>query len=343
MYISPIIILCGLFIETTIAVPNPSAEQKLSHDFDIESSAETLEKVPTECELNVKDKECWSDKVEAVYNEVEYGWYQLPDDRMKYWIDRGYTKQKWNREQAKVHDSIDIKGDASAEPTVIKLPLKDLCSFDFSFFESLEGSEENIDVRYGVDLTTSDETPAAKMSIKDFLSQFREGNTTYKFDLEDINEEEGQFKELGEAITQNIKDGLTSNSELGGNNGVFKVEWQMLDSEEFTWAIFMGAKGTKSPMHFDTELFNFLYVVEGKKRVVLIPNDHRTDGMFKIKEFYSGSAWTGLDVLSKDFELPEGSFDIELGVGEGLFIPYRWWHSVENLENTLAYGFRITE
>mmetsp|Transcript_2376 Transcript_2376/g.4316 ORF Transcript_2376/g.4316 Transcript_2376/m.4316 type:complete len:352 (-) Transcript_2376:407-1462(-) len=274
------------------------------------------------------------------YNEVELDWHQLPEERLKFWTDRGYNKEKWDSEEDKLHDSVYIEGDANTKPTVIKLPLKDLCRFDISYFESLENNEMKVELYNGADLTASDETPAAKMSLKDFLSQLQDGKTAYKFVLEDIDMEKSQFEELGKVITQDIKDGLT-NSKLGGNNGIFKEEWQKLDPEEFNWSMWMGAKGTQTPMHFDTDLFNFLYVVEGKKRVVLIPNDHRTAGMFKVKEFYSGSAFTGIDVLSKDFVLPEGSVDVEVGPGEGICISYRWWHSVENMENTLAYGFRI--
>ncbi len=142
-------------------------------------------------------------------------------------------------------------------------------------------------------------------------------------------------------VTTRVKEGLVY-AELKHNYGMFKEEWKNLDPSGFDWSLFMGSKGTQTPMHFDNDLFNFLYVVEGRKRIVLIPNDQRTESMFKVKEFYSGSAWTGLDILHKDFHLPEGAVEVIIGPNEGLIIPYRWWHAVQNVENTLAYGFRVS-
>ena len=154
--------------------------------------------------------------------------------------------------------------------------------------------------------------------------------------------EKDLFDDVGSVITRNIQEAMT-NSELGGTDGPFRLEWQKKHHSYFNWSIWLGGKGTRTPMHFDTDLFNFLYVVEGKKRVIVIPNDASTEGMFPIKEYFSGSGWTGIDILDENFVLPEGSLDVEIGPGEGIFIPFRTWHAVENVENTVAYGFRVLE
>lgn len=102
-----------------------------------------------------------------------------------------------------------------------------------------------------------------------------------------MDKDQPLLKNVGNAINKTIQYAMT-NSVLGGKDGPFKEDWQRMPSDFFNWSIWLGGKGTRTPMHFDTELFNFLYVVEGKKRVVIIPNDHQTEGMFKLKEFFSG-------------------------------------------------------
>jgi len=295
-----------------------------------------------ELELRGWNRDAWDGDdptLMSYYNEVELYWNQLPEDRKAYWRDLDYTEEKWDTEELTDHDRVDIKGDADAKPTVVKLALDDLCRFDISHFENLDG-DKAVKVSDGTSYG-ADESPTGTVGLKDFLSHLRRGSTEYYFKVEDEDRDKGLFAEVGRTVVESVSRGLAA-SELGGSDGPFKPEWQTMDPDDFSWSIWMGAKGTITGMHFDTELFNFLYVVEGKKRVVLIPNDHRTDNMFKIKSFYSGSAWTGIDVLSKDFVLPEGSVDVEVGPGEGIVIPFRWWHSVENLEDTLAYGFRVT-
>ena len=88
-------------------------------------------------------------------------------------------------------------------------------------------------------------------------------------------------------------------------------------------------------MHFDSDLFNFLFVVEGKKRVVLVPKNKKADKMLPLKEFYSGSGWIGVDILDSSFELPVGSVTLTC-VPARVFIPFRWYHAVENAESSVS-------
>jgi hypothetical protein len=89
---------------------------------------------------------------------------------------------------------------------------------------------------------------------------------------------------------------------------------------------------------------NFLYVVEGRKRVIIIPNDERTQGAFEtgINED-GGTGWANVNVLDRSVPLPEHAIEVEVGPGQGIAIPYVAWHAVENLETSLAYSLRIVD
>jgi len=71
-------------------------------------------------------------------------------------------------------------------------------------------------------------------------------------------------------VVKHLRAGLAA-SELA-QNGQYKQEWTKLDDDDFGWALFLGGKGTTTAMLFDTDDFSFLYVVEGRKRVVLLEN-----------------------------------------------------------------------
>lgn len=228
-------------------------------------------------------------------------------------------------------------------PKVLTLSeLDKLKSYDFSYFERNHGSI-NIDVTHG-QVNSSDEQGIAELKMADFIDMIRQGDTKYKFSAEDTNSDKGSFALVENETKIAILKALIRSELAGGNKeAAFKPDWQKKDASFFNWSIWMGAKGTKTPMHFDTDLFNFLYVAEGKKRVVLVPKNKAIDKLFPLKEFYSGSGWTGVDILDRSFNLPEGSVDVEVCAGQGIFIPFRWYHAVENVESNVAFGFRVVE
>jgi hypothetical protein len=101
---------------------------------------------------------------------------------------------------------------------------------------------------------------------------------------------------------------------------------------------YVGAKSTTTNLHLDRQGFNFLYVVSGKKPVVLLPNDQRTAQNFTTGLEINYSFWPGIDILSGP--LPPPAVEIFLGGPvEGVHIPYHTWHAVENLVPTVAVGY----
>jgi hypothetical protein len=101
-------------------------------------------------------------------------------------------------------------------------------------------------------------------------------------------------------------------------------------------------KGTVTHMHLDTDIFQFLYVVHGKKRVVVIPNDERTVNLYKPRRD-GFSMWTDVDILNTTAPLPKYAQEFILTPGTGLSIPYLAWHAVENMETSIGYNLRIRD
>jgi len=98
-------------------------------------------------------------------------------------------------------------------------------------------------------------------------------------------------------------------------------------------------------MHYDTDVFNFLYVVSGRKRFVLVPNDERTEGAFNSESNTDGgTGWGKIDLLDKSKPLPELAVELELGPGQGIAVPYLSWHAVENIDGaSLSHSLRILD
>jgi hypothetical protein len=48
---------------------------------------------------------------------------------------------------------------------------------------------------------------------------------------------------------------------------------------------------------------------------------------------------TGVDILSGD--LPDHAMEVKLGPGDGISFHHMCWHAVQNLEPTVAFGYRI--
>ena len=104
-----------------------------------------------------------------------------------------------------------------------------------------------------------------------------------------------------------------------------------------TWSFWLGAKGSTTAMHIDDVSFNILYVLHGTKRIVLIDPERVPKGRYTCTVPHVGdnSCWGHVDILT---EPPPEAVTVVLRTGEALVTPPAWWHSVENLEPTLAVG-----
>ncbi len=95
-------------------------------------------------------------------------------------------------------------------------------------------------------------------------------------------------------------------------------------------SLWLGPRGTITPLHYDTTNIFFCQFV-GKKRVHLIPPQ-------------TTELWTELDGYYVNGDLarvPEKAAVYEFTVepGDGLFIPACWFHRVEALDASISYSF----
>jgi len=282
------------------------------------------------------NEEAWfhgDDDLKSFINEEELDWDELPPERLSYWIERGYDKEKW--ESSDDCANIVTKG-RSFDPFKVKLSIPELEAITIDGLGSID-TEVGLRDGYTKD---DNESYIGKTHMKDYIRELRAGTRRY-LAMEDLDPYKKAFEEkVGGSVYRYLFDAL-NNSAVIKEKGVFTPEeW---NTEHYDWAMFMGSKGTSTSMHYDNDLFNVLWVSEGRKRVVLIPNDERTEGEFDIVSAFSGTAHTGMDILDRSVPLHDLAVEIEIGPGEGIYFPYMCWHAVENLEDTLAFGWRVKD
>ncbi|GGN45479.1 cupin-like domain-containing protein [Streptomyces fuscichromogenes] len=136
-------------------------------------------------------------------------------------------------------------------------------------------------------------------------------------------------------------------SELSGFGGLaadVRLPYLLDEPKELVATnLWFGGKGCKSPLHYDLG-DNFLVQVFGGKRILLISPDSSTSVYPAIGQNLPHCSL--VNVFDPDFRMyPEyerahrRATPVELGPGEGLFIPHRWWHAVESTEVSASVNF----
>ena len=106
--------------------------------------------------------------------------------------------------------------------------------------------------------------------------------------------------------------------------------------DSLTFSLWLGGNGSTTSMHVDDQSFNAIMVLSGRKRVVLLSPDVQS---FLCIRPTQSACWTGKDLLQRPPSALQGRLqEVLLRPGDALFIPEDWWHSVENLEPTIAVG-----
>ena len=288
------------------------------------------------------NKEAWNDHdgtKMSFYNEAELNWEELSEDRRQQYIDDGYTERSYHRLARNAEDGShnDILAPAGEfDPRVLSLHVPEVQALNFTYLATL-----NVEVGL-VDSIPDEESEsfieAAPMG--EYVKRIQAGENHTYAQMEDGDRfKRNLWKSIGSKVMRYLGTAIEA-SELV-EYGYYKREWMDLENGAYDWAIFMGGKSTKTAMHFDTDTFSFLYVVEGKKRVVMLENTGLVnETRFNVSSFFTGSAWTDLNILEPENQ-PEGTVVMDVGPGQGIMIPHRAWHSVENLEHTIAYALRI--
>jgi len=218
-------------------------------------------------------------------------------------------------------------------PEVTRLHIPELLKFNLDYFANLDIPVSLCDG----DTLKNDEECSEKTTMSEYVAELKKGSMLYlKYEDEDPFKGHVQSA-IGDKVVKYMRDAL-SKSPLR-ENGKYPALYDDLEINGNEWVFWLGGNNTSTSMHYDEDMVNFLWVVEGHKRVVVIPNDERTHGTYSCDSKYLGhSCWTGIDILNGS--LPPHAVEIELKSGEGIMIPHMAWHAVKNLAPTVAFGIR---
>lgn len=115
-----------------------------------------------------------------------------------------------------------------------------------------------------------------------------------------------------------------------------------IDKDLVDVKIWFGPGGTVSPLHYDKKE-NFLCQVIGWKKIILIRPDD-ADYLYPFDSemlFNTSQLDLTKDLDLKRFPLAEKAkqFNVLLGPGDMLYIPYGWWHHVTSLSPSISVSF----
>ena len=108
-------------------------------------------------------------------------------------------------------------------------------------------------------------------------------------------------------------------------------------------SVWCGGKGTTTGWHKDFNDLSYLYVVEGIKRV-LIASNTKNNMYEKSNENHLYCKYSEVDFMNPNYSKFPNYKDVIINEfilreGDSIFIPQNVWHSVENLEDTLAITY----
>jgi hypothetical protein len=252
-------------------------------------------------------------------------WDNLTSDEINATITLGYSRETWHTKAAIENFT----------PIVFPLSIPELESMNLNYLETLDVKVGVVDGTATVD---DEELVRYEITMSEYIKLLRAGSKLY-LKYEDHDPIKAHISNsIGSKILTYMRDAL-SKSPLR-KMGYYLDKYDTWPLFEDNYSFFVGGTNTSTPMHYDVDDFNVLWLVEGRKRVVLIPNDERTVDKYEcVSSFLGHSCWTGENIL--DGPLPEFAVEVELGPGDGLFIPGKTWHAVKNLEPSVAYGLRI--
>lgn len=272
-------------------------------------------------------------------------WHELSKNRQRVWSARRYNEESWNRKR---QDPCKPRATHSTSeefnPLVVRLDIPELQALTLDNLGKWGNTEIRLVDGYAQHQEEYEsEDFSDKQTLQDFVQDVKNGKTVRYLHLEEEMEEKNHLHDLGDLVLKHIHEAIKKNDVLL-ETSQYKSEWDNLDKDSYEWGLFVGAKGTTNHAHFDSDVFNFLYLVEGKKRLVIVPNDERTVHTLSLKlNEDGGTGWLNTNLLNSTHPFPEYAVELELNAGEGIAIPYLSWHAVENLEASLAYSFRVID
>lgn len=119
----------------------------------------------------------------------------------------------------------------------------------------------------------------------------------------------------------------------------FDILRHLVSTKDFLKEIFIGAKNSCTPIH--TDLWNshsWMLLISGCKEWVLIDPEVATSSGFA-KDIRKKEVRDNIDVYLEGIE----HYRFVQNVGEYVYIPSRWWHSVVNTEASIGVSFNFID
>jgi Cupin-like domain len=295
---------------------------------------------------------CVADSPEAIQL-----WDDLDPDRRQILEYRGWTAERWNRDGNKCLMPQRISTPEAFYVHVVKnmsVPLA-LASINSSTLSEMdESSTSTMSIRLVSGYDDYNEDFITSKSFVEIFQGIQKGDTSFYLHLEEEMSEKEAFQHIiGDRIIHSLLPLVHDQHKELHRPGLWNPRWDAIDAhndndDSYDWAMFAGAKGTKTPLHYDDDLLNFLYLIERRKHIVLIPNDNRTHGTFTTHQNKDGgTGWGELDVFAANANStttwPEHTVEVVLEAGQAIALPYLCWHAVYNLEDTLAVSLRLVD
>lgn len=101
--------------------------------------------------------------------------------------------------------------------------------------------------------------------------------------------------------------------------------------------LWMGPSGTVTPLHYDEHSILFTQI-HGRKRFRLVPSFDR-DYVYPHHTYYSDVDPDDVDLDRHPLFARASLMDLEVGPGDGLFIPAGWWHWAKSLSVSISATF----
>ena len=121
------------------------------------------------------------------------------------------------------------------------------------------------------------------------------------------------------------------------NMGPAEDPWLNLESMATRAFIWIGTKGTWTPLHHD-QTNNGLVQISGRKKVWLAPTTSVTH-IANHHHVYSQFNPRAPDYVKFPLAQSIKWIEVELGPGDALFIPQGWWHAVLGLEENVSVSW----
>lgn len=107
--------------------------------------------------------------------------------------------------------------------------------------------------------------------------------------------------------------------------------------------IWIGGKGCKTPLHFDSS-DNFLIQMMGKKHVTLFPPSESENLYPAVGDLLPHCSRVNaflpdLSAYPLYANAEKNKYELDLDVGDMLYIPLGWWHAVESIETSSSVNY----